>query len=237
MSVPWDRMNGEGEGAYQAFLVYRDLGSDRTQEATRKTLGKRSGYLRVIETWTARWSWAERARAWDSYILAERDKVTAAEARKWEQRRLAAREANFGLAEKLQERVQKLLEMPTVQKRSTVVGEDGRTTITVWEPARWAQRDLATMAKIASDLGEVAMYSLEERNARQIVASVTTHVADADRDRSEFDAILSAGLNRGGVAPTPGDHRAGQSGRAGDNGVAGPMGPGPAPGDAEPEAG
>jgi hypothetical protein len=123
---------------------------------------------------SSKWSWVERARAWDSHIQAERDKVAAAEARKWERRRLAAREANFGLAEKLQERVQKLLEMPTVQKRSTVMGDDGRTTVTVWEPARWAQRDLATMAKIASDLGEVALYSLEERNARQIVASVTT---------------------------------------------------------------
>jgi hypothetical protein len=235
MSVPWDRMKGEKEGIYRSFLIYRDLGVDRTLEAARKMFGPPSVTLRSVEMLSSKWSWVERARAWDSHLQAERDKVVAAEARKWEQRRLAAREANFGLAGKLQERVQKLLEMPTVQKRSTVVGEDGRTTVTVWEPARWTQRDLATMAKMAADLGEVAMYSLEERNARQIVASVTTHVADADRDRSEFDAILSAGLNRRGAMPTQGDHRAGQPGRPGDNGVAGPMGPGPAPGDAEPE--
>lgn len=233
MSVPWDRMKGESEEAYRAFVAYRDLGVDRTLEAARQVLKKNSGYIRVIGGWSGRWSWVERARAWDSHLQAERDKVAAAEARKWEQRRLAAREANFGLAEKLQERVQKLLEMPTVQKRSTVVGEDGRTTVTVWEPARWTQRDLATMAKTASDLAEVALYTLEERNARQIVASVTTH--DADRDQAEFDAILSAGLNRRGAMPPQGDHGAGQSGGVSNNGVAGPMGYGPASGDAEPE--
>lgn len=234
MSVPWDRIKGESEEAYRAFVAYRDLGVDRTLEAARQVLKKNSGYYRVIGGWSGRWSWVERVRAWDSHLQAERDKVTAAEARKWEQRRLAAREANFGLAEKLQERVQKLLEMPTVQKRSTVVGDDGRTTVTVWEPARWTQRDLAIMAKTASDLGEAALYSLQERNTRQIIADVTSH--DADRDRSEFDAILSAGLNRRRAAPPQGDHGTGQPGGAGDHGVAGPMGHGPAPGDAEPEA-
>jgi hypothetical protein len=236
MSQPWDRVKGETEQAYDAFLIYRELGPDRTQDGVRVKLGKVPAYLRGIERWARRWSWAERARAWDNHLQAERDKVAekaaAAEARKWEQRKQAAREANYAIAERLMERAQNLLDLPTVQQRSTKTDADGRTTVTVWEPAKWTQRDLPTIAKVAADLREVAIYTLEERNARQVVAEVTTH--DADRDRSELNSILSAAFNRGGVAPHQGDHRAGQSGGPSDNGIAGPLGHGPSSGDAEP---
>jgi hypothetical protein len=239
MSQPWDRMKGEKEGAYRDFLAYRDLGADRTLESARKTFGPPSVTLRSVEMLSSKWSWVERARAWDNHLQAERDRATAAaaaaEARKWEQRKQAAREANYTIAERLMERAQALLELPTVQQRSTKTDADGRTTVTVWEPAKWTQRDLPTIAKIAADLREVAIYTLEERNARQVVAAVTTH--DADRDRSELNSILSAAFNRGGAAPPQGDHREGQPGGPGDDGVAGPLGHGPSPGDAEPEAG
>ena len=52
-SLPWERQPREGEQAYAAFLAYRDLGPSRTHEATRKRLGKRPGYLKPIERWSA----------------------------------------------------------------------------------------------------------------------------------------------------------------------------------------
>ena len=51
--LPWERQPREGEEAYAAFLAYRDLGPRRTHEATRMRLGKRPGYLKPIERWSA----------------------------------------------------------------------------------------------------------------------------------------------------------------------------------------
>src|SRR4051812_49355734 len=86
--LPWERRPREGAEAYAAFLAYRDLGPTRTLEATRKGLGKMPGYLKPIERWSALRQWRERAGAWDDHLQAERDKVAAQEAAKWEARRL-----------------------------------------------------------------------------------------------------------------------------------------------------
>src|SRR5690349_13852957 len=91
-SLPWERQPREGEEAYAAFLAYRDLGPYRTHEATRKSLGKRPGYLKPIERWSASRDWRMRAGAWDDHLQAERDKVAREEAAKWERRRLQALE-------------------------------------------------------------------------------------------------------------------------------------------------
>ena len=85
---PGGRQPREGERAYAAFLAYRDLGPGRTHEATRMRLGKAPGYLKPIERWSAARDWRRRACAWDAHLQAERDKVAAEEAAKWERRRL-----------------------------------------------------------------------------------------------------------------------------------------------------
>ena len=95
--LPWGRQSREGEEAYAAFLAYRDLGPYRTHEATRKGLGKRPGYLKPIERWSAFRDWRQRACAWDDHLQAERDKVAAEEAAKWERRRLQALEEGWQL--------------------------------------------------------------------------------------------------------------------------------------------
>src|SRR5919107_865009 len=77
--LPWERQPREGEEAYAAFLAYRDLGPYRTHEATRKSLGKRPGYLKPIERWSALRDWHQRAGAWDAHLQAERDKADEAE--------------------------------------------------------------------------------------------------------------------------------------------------------------
>ena len=73
--LPWERQPREGEEAYAAFLSYRDLGPGRTHEATRMLLGKRPGYLKPIERWSALRDWRRRSGAWDDHLQAERDKV------------------------------------------------------------------------------------------------------------------------------------------------------------------
>ena len=107
--LPWERQPREGEEAYAAFLAYRDLGPWRTHEATRMHLGKRPGYLKPIERWSALRDWRGRACAWDDHLQAERDEVAAEEAAKWERRRLQALEEGWQLCRALRARLEQML--------------------------------------------------------------------------------------------------------------------------------
>ena len=107
--LPWERQPREGEEAYAAFLAYRDLGPTRTHEATRKRLGKRPGYLKPIERWSALRDWRLRSCAWDDHLQAERDTVAAEEAAKWERRRLQALEEGWQLCRALRARLEQML--------------------------------------------------------------------------------------------------------------------------------
>lgn len=73
--APWDRQPGESDKAFAAFCAYRDLGPDRTHEKTREKLGKNSGYLRVLEAWSGRFRWMDRAAAFDAEL--DRQKLPA----------------------------------------------------------------------------------------------------------------------------------------------------------------
>ncbi len=110
--LPWERQPREGEQAYAAFLAYRDLGPRRTHEATRKCLGKRPGDLKPIERWSARRDWRGRAGAWDDHLQSERDQVAAAEAAKWERRRLQALEEGWQTCRALRARLAQMLAIP-----------------------------------------------------------------------------------------------------------------------------
>ena len=110
--LSWERQSREGEAAYAAFLAYRDLGPGRTHEAARKVLGKRPGYLKPIERWSALRDWRERSCAWDDHLQSERDKVAAEEAAKWERRRLQALEEGWQLCRSLRARLEQMLALP-----------------------------------------------------------------------------------------------------------------------------
>ncbi len=62
---PFDRQPDETTKAYSAFRLYRDMGAGRTLDKTRMTLGRPPGYMRQLETWSSRYGWVERTRAWD----------------------------------------------------------------------------------------------------------------------------------------------------------------------------
>lgn len=65
----FDRQPGEPETAWKSFIVYRDMGLDRTLEKTRVVLGKTNpGYLKALEEWSREWGWRTRTEAWDREI-------------------------------------------------------------------------------------------------------------------------------------------------------------------------
>ena len=59
---PWDRRPYESKQAYQAFMVYMDLGLDRSLAATGRELGKSTT---LMSRWSARWAWVARTDAYD----------------------------------------------------------------------------------------------------------------------------------------------------------------------------
>ena len=60
---PWDRQPGETSKAYEAFVIYRDMGSQRTVRGVAEHLTKSE---QLIKGWSGKNNWVARAAAWDS---------------------------------------------------------------------------------------------------------------------------------------------------------------------------
>ena len=148
----WDRQPGESAQAYEAARLYFDMGAQRSLEQVRRKLGKSKD---LMERWSARWAWVDRAAAWDAMLrardLAAREAAQAAEAERWAARRAAEAEREWAFAEQLMERARAMLAFP-LQTRE--LAEDGHTIIV--KPARWAIRDAAGMADTAAKLARLA---------------------------------------------------------------------------------
>ena len=66
----WQRQPAETNKAFEAFVVYRDLGKERSLEAVARKLSKSS---QLLKRWSAANNWVERAGTYDDY-LAEQDR-------------------------------------------------------------------------------------------------------------------------------------------------------------------
>ncbi len=60
---PWERQKGESEQAYEAFVIYRDLGLKRSNHEVCERLSKSR---QLISRWKAKYSWDDRVRAYDN---------------------------------------------------------------------------------------------------------------------------------------------------------------------------
>src|SRR4051812_26103370 len=56
-----DRLYGEPARPYAAFVLYRDMGPQRSTAAVGRELGKSKT---LMDRWSAHWSWVERVEAW-----------------------------------------------------------------------------------------------------------------------------------------------------------------------------
>lgn len=73
----WDRQAGESKNAYEAFAEYL-RSSDRMLQTVANVLQKNPA---TVRRWATKFSWRERAAAWDSSIL-EADRVEQIRRRK-----------------------------------------------------------------------------------------------------------------------------------------------------------
>jgi hypothetical protein len=63
----WKRSPGESGPAYQAAVIYFQMGADRSCLAVSKKLGKN---VSLMERWSKKWSWVARANAFDAHLEA-----------------------------------------------------------------------------------------------------------------------------------------------------------------------
>lgn len=59
---PWERQEDETPKQFEAFVVYRDMGEERTLAKVGKTLGKSAT---LIERWSSKNKWSDRIAEWD----------------------------------------------------------------------------------------------------------------------------------------------------------------------------
>lgn len=65
---PYERQTDESDKAFEAFALYRDLGTNRTTDAVARQLSKS---LALIQRWSAQYAWVERVAVYDAYIDAQ----------------------------------------------------------------------------------------------------------------------------------------------------------------------
>ena len=69
----WDRMYHESAREYEAFVIYRDMGADRTQKETSQIANLHS---KTISDYNRTNQWAARVRAYDEWVEKKERKIT-----------------------------------------------------------------------------------------------------------------------------------------------------------------
>jgi hypothetical protein len=105
---PWERQKGESAQAYEAFVTYRDMGSERSLQAVSQRLSKS---IPLIKRWSREKNWVERVRAYDN----ELEKEARAKAVK---DRKAMTERHIGIAMQLQKKALEALSSLSVEDMS-----------------------------------------------------------------------------------------------------------------------
>ena len=154
---PWDRLDEETDLQWAAFTIYRDMPpiTRSLGEAAREYVRQRAGEEEAesftkpsaaFQRWSREHFWEVRVRAYDAF----QDKIQQA---LWLKRRAEQREAEWGLRDRLLERVEQMLRFPLVQVTNT--SEDGRVT-QVFHPVKWRLADAVAFVKEAVKLGRMA---------------------------------------------------------------------------------
>lgn len=105
---PWERQTGESEKAFEAFVVYRDLGCDRSISKVVQKLNKSHA---LIARWSGQWNWSERVRLYDN----ELEKQAFDEAVK---ERRAMSERHIKIAMQMQKKALEALQLLSVKDMS-----------------------------------------------------------------------------------------------------------------------
>jgi hypothetical protein len=159
MNNTWDRQLGELALWFGRFEAFRLLGTERTIEDTwrSKSLEVTKRRKRPGSAWykaALKWKWIERAEAWDAAEKARIDK-------EWEARRVALKDADYELGQKMRALAQRLISMmPNFLDSKESFEPDprnpGQSMRVLTLKMKTRPSDAAQMAKVASELQRLA---------------------------------------------------------------------------------
>jgi hypothetical protein len=134
----------ESSESHAAFVIYRDIGENRSLEIVGQKCGKN---VSLLGRWSRKHDWVARARAWDSFLQRARDDVHLAHAVRWEERRMEAVEEAWTTGEAVHKKAMEMLALPLVEKK---LDRDGKTTIL--KPVKWSLGTVVEMLRLANEL-------------------------------------------------------------------------------------
>lgn len=153
---PWERQPNETTKQFEAFQVYRDMGTSRSIRAVAEELDKSDT---LIGRWSSKNDWVERCEAWDM----EQDRI-AREAQKKEI--VAMRKRHAKLAEAMLVKAAKALaKMPDEEINASGMSKMVETASKLERLSR-------------GDVGEV----IEERDGGKVESVVSFYMPDNGRD-------------------------------------------------------
>lgn len=82
---PWERQENETKPAFEAFVLYRDMGTKRSIRRVGQELGKSRA---LVERWSTKNHWIDRVQAYDDYLDKEAQKVAVREYKAMNQRHI-----------------------------------------------------------------------------------------------------------------------------------------------------
>lgn len=158
---PWERQPGESAKAYEAFSEYRDMGASRSLAKVGQKLGKSKT---MMEKWSAKFTWVERAEQWDT----EQDRLIRISLTK-----------DIGAMRKRHADVARAMLIKAAKALQKIPDDEIKAS------------DISRMVDVASkleriskgDVGEV----VEERQGESVANPVQFYMPDNGRDSEEED--------------------------------------------------
>ncbi len=164
---PWERQQEETSKAYEAFCIYRDMGPDRSMRATAEKLGKSQG---LMEGWSAKNNWVNRAALWDDEQERKEREIAQKEQAK-EIKAMRKRHADLANA-MLIKSAKALARIPDDEIRA---------------------QDISRMVDVASKLERISRGDVgdvvEERDGGKAESPVTFYLPDNGRDKEDADDL------------------------------------------------
>jgi hypothetical protein len=128
------RLPTEGSKPYAALLAYIRMGPGRSLDGVRRLTGLGSERpersLRLMERWSSKYSWIDRARVFDNYLESVRQRavrsVAAREAATWERRTQMALHSAWEDAQALRKAGKAILNTPIVRE---MIEPDGKVSL------------------------------------------------------------------------------------------------------------
>lgn len=179
MALPYERRSNETDPAWQAFVVYRDAGLERSHEKVARALGKST---QLIGRWSRAHQWVKRVRAWDVEIDRRKrlEDLTAIEKMRRRQIDIATKMQTLGLSE-----LEKLTtNAEALEKENAVPAELILKLIdqgAKLERLNRGEPSDIVQQQSASDLDPTQLTTEELRDLRRIRAAIAKRKLDAEQ--------------------------------------------------------